>query len=492
MAFEFFKNMSPEAQMGLLQTGLGILANNTGNYGRAGPAIGKGGLLGLQGYENAVKLKMMKEQQDQQAEMNKARLGIDQQTLDFNKTKFDAQQRQDAENRKMIERLFPDLLGQQPQSVAQQPVIQQGVPASGGMFKTQSYPNGPEIAGLNTAPVGAPAIQFATDANNIQQAPASSAGMETNYGAPQSVIGAARQRIQSDDPGASFARRGAALSLMGMKDEGTAIANFGKFLQEDKKNERDYLRGSVEMDAMTGDGWDKDKQQWFIPQSDGTRKYISGADHAENRNKYAHSGASKNTVNVDIGDKAYLKKGAELDAANTNEMLKTAKVAYKNSFALDRFIKNSDSAQGGALQPVISMAQNFFATFGFNPDSLKSTDEMQSALNSILESKMEEFGARGLTDQDMKILRDELPKINTSKDSRINVARIMQKAFDNDIREYDNRLKQEKILYPDKGQFIPQWLKAWRQRAVPQSAIEDGVDQETWDAMTNDEKALFR
>lgn len=36
--------------LGLLAAGLGILGNNTGHYGAAGPAIGKGGLIGLQAY----------------------------------------------------------------------------------------------------------------------------------------------------------------------------------------------------------------------------------------------------------------------------------------------------------------------------------------------------------------------------------------------------------------------------------------------------------
>jgi hypothetical protein len=38
------------ASLALLTAGLGILANNTGNYGRAGPAIGRGALMGLQQY----------------------------------------------------------------------------------------------------------------------------------------------------------------------------------------------------------------------------------------------------------------------------------------------------------------------------------------------------------------------------------------------------------------------------------------------------------
>lgn len=42
------------ARMGLLAAGLGILANNTGNYGAAGPALAAGGLSGLQGYQGAL------------------------------------------------------------------------------------------------------------------------------------------------------------------------------------------------------------------------------------------------------------------------------------------------------------------------------------------------------------------------------------------------------------------------------------------------------
>jgi hypothetical protein len=40
--------MSDAGMWGLLAAGLGILANNYGNYGQAGPAIGKGGMMGLQ------------------------------------------------------------------------------------------------------------------------------------------------------------------------------------------------------------------------------------------------------------------------------------------------------------------------------------------------------------------------------------------------------------------------------------------------------------
>lgn len=42
------------ASQGLLSAGLGILANNYGNYGALGPALGKGGLLGIETYQNQL------------------------------------------------------------------------------------------------------------------------------------------------------------------------------------------------------------------------------------------------------------------------------------------------------------------------------------------------------------------------------------------------------------------------------------------------------
>ncbi|MCT9125415.1 hypothetical protein [Cupriavidus gilardii] len=64
--------------MGLLSAGLGILANNTGHYGAAMPALAAGGLAGIQGYQGArqaqideearqVKLAQLRQQQEQAA-----------------------------------------------------------------------------------------------------------------------------------------------------------------------------------------------------------------------------------------------------------------------------------------------------------------------------------------------------------------------------------------------------------------------------------------
>lgn len=92
---------SNAAMMGLLAAGLGILANNTGHYGQAGPAIGKGGLIGVQTYlqqkqleqSNAFKANELKQnaafQQatitdlQQRAELHKAQAAMDKRKLDI-------------------------------------------------------------------------------------------------------------------------------------------------------------------------------------------------------------------------------------------------------------------------------------------------------------------------------------------------------------------------------------------------------------------------
>lgn len=61
---------SPTA-LALLSAGLGILANNTGHYGQAGPAIGKGGLIGLNTF---TQLKQQQaDQRRQEAQMSMQR-----------------------------------------------------------------------------------------------------------------------------------------------------------------------------------------------------------------------------------------------------------------------------------------------------------------------------------------------------------------------------------------------------------------------------------
>jgi hypothetical protein len=71
--------MSDAGMWGLLAAGLGILANNYGNYGNASPALGKGGLIGLETFlgqrQVAEKNKFAQQELDQRQQYQSGILG---------------------------------------------------------------------------------------------------------------------------------------------------------------------------------------------------------------------------------------------------------------------------------------------------------------------------------------------------------------------------------------------------------------------------------
>lgn len=508
------QNMSPEMRMGLLQAGLGILANNTGHYGAAGPAIGRGGLLGAQGYQDAVKLKLLKDQQEAMNKYREDSLGLERDKFGFELDEAERERRLRAgrANYGAAPSVGGSPVAENPVAPPQQtqPVVEPRVGSS--MFNPGAPPNafdnGPQIGAIGEIPQRG---EFSV----------TSGGMESfqNYGTdPNKPISQPTSRIARAQEARASASNGGMDAHTKEISKWKAIAedarsagdtDYEKIALEQVRNNQLALKEQVNMrkaeydmnagrmapiSGTTGFFRSNDPEGnftglWGVGK-DGQPYLVSTDEIYAKELEKAEKGATK--VIVGPEQKAYLGESGKIEAGVTEESRSAAQAAYKNSAALERFIENSDTAQGGLLQPVFSFAQNFFASFGFDAESLKSVDDMRSALNSILESKMEQFGARGLTDQDMKILSEELPKINTSKSSRVNVARIMQKAFDNDIREYDNRLRQEKELYPDKAQFIPSWLKSWRTRAVPQSAIDAGLSQDEWDTLTPEEKRVFK
>lgn len=77
---------------GLLGAGLGILANNRGNYGAFGPALGAGGLLGMQMYGNELQGAQQNRLRGLQAQQ--AQGGIEMQNLQLQEAKRAATERE--------------------------------------------------------------------------------------------------------------------------------------------------------------------------------------------------------------------------------------------------------------------------------------------------------------------------------------------------------------------------------------------------------------
>ena len=192
--------------------------------------------------------------------------------------------------------------------------------------------------------------------------------------------------------------------------------------------------------------------------------------------------------NVYTGSNPYMKKRLEGQAKMVEETTNRAASSVEKINSLEQFINKSDEAQQGSMQPLMTGVKNFFSSFGIDFESLQSEREMEQAIGNILANYMQELGARGLTDKDMEILRQALPRVNTDKQSRVAIARILQKNYAKDINEYGSIREQEAKAYPELNQklFKPAWYedymkmeKPWEQQNVQQEAQMEAVDYST-------------
>lgn len=158
---------------------------------------------------------------------------------------------------------------------------------------------------------------------------------------------------------------------------------------------------------------------------------------------------------------AYLNQRAGAQAETMGELERSAASAHQANIALDQFMEASVRGDDGAAQPFITGAKNLIASFGFAPDSLSDTAKMEQAVGQILGAKMSELGARGLTDQDMKVLREALPRVNTSHEARMQIADIIKKANARTITEYVTQANTEQERYPEYQFMRPSWFQQY-------------------------------
>lgn len=175
----------------------------------------------------------------------------------------------------------------------------------------------------------------------------------------------------------------------------------------------------------------------------------------------SNSSFGPRSIDYGKGESKYIEERYKTQASNFDELEKSAKSAYKSNQALQSFAESSDKGDAGGAQPLITGAKNFLSSFGFGFDDLSDTTKMQQAIGQILGQKMQELGARGLTDQDMKILRESLPRVETDRRARIEVINVLQKANNQTISEYIDYVGQENKDHP-KARFIrPGWVNSW-------------------------------
>jgi hypothetical protein len=219
--------------------------------------------------------------------------------------------------------------------------------------------------------------------------------------------------------------------------------------------------------------------------------------------RIASKGASRTDVRVTMpGDNKYIETRRGDQAKALTDLEKSAQSAYNQFNTLDRFIAASEKSFAGGAATVLAGVNNFLSSFGYNSESLKDTRVMEQAIGDILGNKMAELGARGLTDKDMQILRDALPRVETDKKSRVEIAKIIKKANANVLKEYETARNEEARIYPDLAARTP--MQAWFQdyKRNPQrfggspvaatDSAPDGVDKSLWAVMTPEERALWK
>jgi hypothetical protein len=406
---------------GLLSAGLGILANNRGR--NAGPAIGAGGLLGMQGYQQSLG-------QSRQDAMQRMQFGMMAQ-----KMQEEQKRKQGIEAMLNPQAITPEQAGSMPGGPTNENAEMIGRPTQtdiGGMPLDQArmlYSIGGEGALSKALAEYAKPTEFQRETRGLPT--------EDARFALGKKLGINPEFIQADTGGALT------------------------FMTRDPRNNNMTTVGSMPKTAAPGavpfnaQGMTPDQFRAF---------QLQQAERSASRNT--------NITNVNAkSDNAYFTKRREAQAQQFQDLEKSAESADRQIQTLDRFIRANQSGTAGGAQPLISGVQNFLSTFGYEPKSLTNVRVMEQAVGDILQNKMSELGARGLTDKDMQILREALPRVDTDRVSREQVAGIIRKSAQSTIDSYRASRAEEARIYPEFTQNTPAplWLRKYEgpQQAQP-------------------------
>lgn len=176
---------------------------------------------------------------------------------------------------------------------------------------------------------------------------------------------------------------------------------------------------------------------------------LRAAHEAKIKKLTTHAPAPSATAIAGKGDSKYVEHRQTADAEAVSKLYSAADGAVKSNRALDRIAASNVDAFAGAAAPIMSATANFLSSFGFESQALTNTAGIQQAIGEMLGNRMSELGARGLTDKDMEILRDNLPRVDQSRDSRRLVVAVLKKANHGTIAEAQAQLQHETKTYPE-------------------------------------------
>ena len=156
--------------------------------------------------------------------------------------------------------------------------------------------------------------------------------------------------------------------------------------------------------------------------------------------------------------------------------------------SMDQILRLSPNAASGQLQPMITGVKNVLTSLGISSDSLVNEQLIANAIDRTLIGKMEAMGsaARGLTDRDMISLKNSLPKLDTDKAAREEVARIVKKSKVYDIENYRMLRLNESKNFPIQAAVrpVPSFYVQWIEKSGGAKKLKDMVSS----AKTEEEK----
>ena len=184
-------------------------------------------------------------------------------------------------------------------------------------------------------------------------------------------------------------------------------------------------------------------------------------------------------ISIDQGNKAAAAMAGEIgksEAKALSDSRVAAETAHKQNQSLDTYKDLSKNSFAGGLAPVQKQLGNFLSSFGYSGVDLTNTNVMQGIIGDILASKMSQLGARGLTDKDMEILRDSLPRMETDPQARVAIIDILQKSNDSTIQDYIDRqdLVDKNPQLKGVSIYRPKWTKNWSPRYSGQGNTGQG------------------
>lgn len=189
-------------------------------------------------------------------------------------------------------------------------------------------------------------------------------------------------------------------------------------------------------------------------------------------------------------EQAYKKMEEDL---RTSESSASAATSTINS--LNRFLEASPSASAGGLQPLFTNVKNLLSSLGISADSLVNEQKMSAAIDQVLLGKMESMGsaARGLTDKDMEMMRNSLPRLNTDRRAREEIAKIIMKSKANDLEDYRVRRVNESENFPEMARVrpAPRFYMDWIRKTEDFKQLRDQVGRATTQQAKDDVMKRF-